>query len=55
MTGINGTHARAVADLAEGHILAAVEIAAPPGIACVLACFDVALCQSPASLSKRAP
>ena len=30
MSGITGTHAGAVADLAEGHILAAVEIAAPP-------------------------
>ena len=30
MSGITGTHARAVADLAEGHIMAAVEIAAPP-------------------------
>jgi hypothetical protein len=30
MSGITGTHARAVADLAEGHIMAAVEIASPP-------------------------
>jgi uncharacterized protein YndB with AHSA1/START domain len=30
MSGITGSHARAVADLVEGHILAAVEIAAPP-------------------------
>jgi len=30
MSGITGTHARAVADLTEGHIMAAVEIAAPP-------------------------
>lgn len=27
----HGTHARAVADLAEGYVLAAVDIAAPPG------------------------
>src|SRR4029453_19643118 len=30
MSGISGTYARAVADLAEGSIVAAVEIAAPP-------------------------
>ena len=30
MSGIAGSHARAVADLAEGNVIAAVEIAAPP-------------------------